>query len=194
MKINDLYVNNISDIACVILDDAIGLDEYGCVSLIAFYDDMKEILKELLNYSSLDLACVELMECEFANYFKEYILTIDSDLKIWIQPMFIKDKYLTYESSIVYVTDDCNRKTLDTNEHESPIVFSLVNADTDEENCECGGYCSNCCKEELHEGILEVDDTKGFSFSKSDDNGSCHYSFYSTDEKLVRLMFENLKI
>ena len=184
----DICIENMTEIVDIIADEANKLDEYGSVSVIAFYEDMAEILKELLAYDEFMVGNIELYDFEMTNYDKEYILTICEDLKIWIQPMFNGERYINYESDKVFIADDCHSTVVgyNFNSKADNYIFGYVE---DEEICEREDCQCECCKED----DSDSDDMHGFSVTSSDEHGEFAYTFYSTDLSLVKEFAERFK-
>lgn len=178
----DICIENMNEIVDIIADEANNLDEYGSVSVIAFYEDMAEILKELLAYDEFMVGNIELYDFEFTNYDKEYILTICEDLKIWIQPMFNGERYINYEADKVFIADDCCSSVVEYNFNRKADTY-MFGYEEDEESCDCENC--QCCNDTygMH----------GFSVTSSDQYGVSTYSFYSTDLGLVKEFAERFK-
>ena len=178
----DICIEDMNEIVDIIANEAYDLTEYGSVSVIAFYEDMTEILKELLAYEDFMVGNIELYDFEFTNYDKEYIMTMNDDLKIWIQPMFNGERYINYEADKVFIADDCHSSVLEYNFNRKSDTYCFGYAE-DEEICECEDCQCECCGDETH----------GFSVSSSDQYGISTYSFYSTDLGLVKEFAERFK-
>lgn len=175
----DICIEDMTEIVDIIASEANNLDEYGSVSVIAFYEDMAEILKELLAYDNFMVGNIELYDFELTNYDKEYILTICEDLKIWIQPMFKGERYINYEADKVFIADDCHSSVVGYNFNRKSDTY-IFGYEEDEESCECENCQCKCCKEDCN------DNMHSFSVTSSDENGTSMYSFYSTDADLVK--------
>jgi hypothetical protein len=181
----DICIEDMTEIVDIIANEAYDIEEYGSVSVIAFYEDMAGILKELLAYEDFMVGNIELYDFEMTNYDKEYIMTICEDLKIWIQPMFNGERYINYEAGKVFIADDCHSSVLEYNFNRKSDTYCFGYAE-DEEICEC----EDCqCEDE--------DDTNdsmhSFSITSSDQYGISTYSFYSTDLGLVKEFAERFK-
>ena len=57
----DIYIEDMNEIVDIIASEANNLDEYGSVSVIAYYEDMAEILKELLAYDNFMVGILNYM-------------------------------------------------------------------------------------------------------------------------------------
>lgn len=178
----DICIEDMTEIVDIIANEAYDLDEYGSVSVIAFYEDMAEILKELLAYEDFMVGNIELYDFEFTNYDKEYIMTMNNDLKIWIQPMFDGERYIKYEADKVFIADDCHSSVATFNFNQKADTYCFGYAE-EKEICECEDCQCEYCDDETH----------GFSVTSSDQYGISTYSFYSTDLGLVKEFAERFK-
>lgn len=182
--IKQIYFEEFTSLACDISDkfDMVK-DHFGDIAIIAKYEEAKEIIAELvcIGYS---LESIRMSRPEWENYFDEYLISLNVD-GIWCEPMKVDGKYLTDESTITYILDNCSSTVIP--QCKGNIVFEVGIVDDEE----CG--CDECCEcygcENNNELAIESDgDMHGFSVNRSDDNGSSYYSFFSTDMNLVECM------
>lgn len=122
-------------------------DEFGDVSVVAKYDEMKEIIRELI-CMGYDIASLEIHKEEFEEYWDEYILSITKESGtpvIWCEKFKREKGYITDDSSITYVMDNCSSKVIPN--IKSKIQFEVsIGEDDDESNCgDCD--CKSDCKE-----------------------------------------------
>jgi hypothetical protein len=114
-----LEYNSCEDLALhiddVFTEHILGNDKYGSISIIARYDEMKEIVAEFiaLGYNITD---VELSAPFIKGYSDEYVCSIDATpghKQVWCESMLIEDgKYLGVESDITYILDNCSSKVI----------------------------------------------------------------------------------
>lgn len=133
MDMIGLYVKDMSEIAKKMVADIKHLDECSSIMAIAMYDDIKELLKQLLLYKGIKVANIDLHEYGIKNYNKEFYLELDSNLEISVEPAYYEGKglYLKYDAPIVYVGMDCNTAALKKNIHEDHvIIYSFEFIDT----------------------------------------------------------------
>lgn len=152
------------------------------VACIADYYTIRELLSCLIMASDgeLDLNEIELHE----DMNDEYLLILD-DFGIWVYYMKINDEYMIYDHDILFVSNDCNMKVLNSNMNENCEMLFFSQEDEHEcccDNCDCD---DTCCKKENEE-------IKGFTFNAHNDKGSTSYSFYSSDLELVERMRSDL--
>lgn len=102
-----LEFENYEELACDITDNLDSIDdEYGEVSVIAKYNEAKEIIKKLLCIG-YDIASVELHREEFEEYWDEYIISLNFD-GVWCEKFKRENGYFTDESSVFYIMDNCS--------------------------------------------------------------------------------------
>ena len=182
--IKQLYFEDFTSLACDISDkfDMVK-DDFGAIAIIAKYEEAKEIIAELvcIGYS---LESIEIDRPDWKNYYDEYLISLNFD-GIWCQPMKVDGKYLTDDSTITYILDNCSSTVIP--QCKGKVVFEVGMVDDEECDCdECCGCCGCDCDNEL---AIESDgDMHGFSVNHSDDNGYKSYSFYSTNKELVEQM------
>lgn len=156
-----LKFTDYEEFACTISDIFDNLDcEYGEVSIIAKYDEAKEIIKELLCIG-YDIASVELHWEEFEKYQDEYIIGLNFD-GVWCEKFRRDTGYFNDESTVIYIMDNC-----------SSNVIPHCKSDTVYEVSIGTGLCDI-------DGDLDID-IHGFTLSKNDENGYCSLSYHTTN-------------
>ena len=101
-----LQLKDYEEFACNIYDTFNSLtSEYGDISIIAKYNEAKEIIRELL-FIGYDIASIELHIEEYENYYDEYIIGLNND-GIWTEKFKRDTGYFTDESDVIYVMDNC---------------------------------------------------------------------------------------
>lgn len=155
--IKQLYFEDFTSLACDISDkfDMVK-DDFGDIAIIAKYEEAKEIIAELvcIGYS---LESIEFDRPEWKNYYDEYLISLNFD-GIWCQPMKVDGKYITDDSTITYILDNCSSTVI--SQCKGKVVFEV--GMVDDEECECD--CDECC------GCCECDNDKELDV-KSDDDG-----------------------
>lgn len=118
-------------------------DDFGDIAIIAKYEEAKEIIAEL-SYIGHSLESIRMSRPEWENYHDEYLISLNND-GIWCEPMKSDGKYLTDESTIIYILDNCSSKVIPY--CRGKIVFEVtVGADEDDEH---ERDCSECaCKKD----------------------------------------------
>ena len=140
----NLYFDDFEDLACDIAGkfDMVK-DDFGDIAIIAKYEEAKEIISELscIGYS---LESIRMSRPEWENYHDEYLISLNND-GIWCEPMKLDGKYLTDESTITYILDNCSSKVIPCCKGKN--VYE-VTVGIDEDDCDCDD-CSECaCKKD----------------------------------------------
>ena len=140
----NIYFDDFEDLACDIADkfDMVK-DDFGDIAIIAKYEEAKEIIAEL-SYIGYSLESIRMSRPEWENYYEEYLISLNND-GIWCEQMKSDGKYLTDESTIIYILDNCSSKVIPY--CKGKIVFEVtVGADEDDEY---ERDCSECaCKKD----------------------------------------------
>jgi len=196
-----IVIEDVYDVAEIMIDE---IREGHETTFIGLYDDVSEIIKDLVICSDyeVNIERIDLEPVEFDGYDKEYYVSLTKNMKLWCEKAYHSEHecYLFDETDVVFIADDCNSKILD--RVDCNRIYE-VGCEFDEP--ECDGDCENCHLGELdrHEVITRVatDDNgklRGFekSWETKEDGMTYHgtYSFFSSDEKMLKDMLDNFKI
>lgn len=142
--LKNISFESIEDLCLHMTDsyDSIKGEDGEDVAVIAKYPEMREIIKELLCIG-YDLHFCDIEDEDYDGYCDEYICTI-YDNQLWIEKMMRKNGYLTDDSNVIYLLDNCSSKVIP--HITSKNIFEVSICDNDDS--ECDGDCENC---ELHE-------------------------------------------
>ena len=84
--------------------------------LIAGYEIVSEMLKDLMQFEDTTAFSIHLENPEMDGYEDEYILTLDDEQNVWIEPFKNKNgKYLVFDEeyvTLVFVHNDVNSKAI----------------------------------------------------------------------------------
>ena len=84
--------------------------------LIAGYEIVSEMLKDLMQFEDTTAFSIYLDNPEMDGYEDEYILTLDDEQNVWIEPFKNKEgKYLVFDDenvTLVFVHNDVNSKAI----------------------------------------------------------------------------------
>ena len=84
--------------------------------LIAGCEIVSEMLKDLMQFEDTTAFSIHLDDPEMDGYKDEYILTLDDEQNVWIEPFKTRDgKYLTFDDenvTLVFVHNDVNSKAI----------------------------------------------------------------------------------
>lgn len=180
--IKTLHFENYEDFACAVSDtyDRVKSDdEYNSVDIVAKYEDVKEIIRELVGIGYGIAFIDKFGNPEWDGYDDSFIISLLDD-EIWCEPVKRDDGYIFIEADVVYIFDDCNSKIIPKIESDEIYEVEIGN-----EYDDCNGDCENCnCHNEtyLHTSEDEDGNTHGFTASRSDGDSYMSYSYYSSDE------------
>ena len=142
----NLYFDDFEDFACAIADtyDALDKEEFEDIAVIAKPNEVKEIFKELVCIG-YDICNITYERIDWDGYDDEYILSMNHD-GIWLEKFKREDgKYLTDESTITYILDNCSSKVIPYCKGKN-VYEVTVGIDEDDYDCD---ECSECtCKKD----------------------------------------------
>ena len=133
----NLYFDNFEDFSCVIADkfDELNKENFEDIAVIAKPDEVKEIFKELV-CMGYDICNITYERIDWDGYDDEYILSMNHN-GIWLEKFKREDgKYLTDESTITYILDNCSSKVIPYCKGKN--VYEVTVGD-----CDCDG-CDDC--------------------------------------------------
>ena len=139
----NLYFDDFEDLACDIADrfDELNKGNFEDIAVIAKPDEVKEIFKELVCIG-YDICNITYERIDWDGYDDEYILSMNHD-GIWLEKFKREDgKYLTDESTITYILDNCSSKVIPCCKGKN--VYE-VTVGIDEDDCDCDD-CSECAR------------------------------------------------
>lgn len=117
--------------------DAAQEDTY--VSVIAKYEQAKDIIKELMFYDDTTIDNIELLNPDADGYEDEYIIDtcyIDGDILIGCEPLKKNGEYLNCEGDILYILEDCREKIIDHCSYNRSYIAVIG-----EDECDCCECC-----------------------------------------------------
>lgn len=200
-------IDDMADVAVIMIGKV--LDGCRDVTFIGKFEDVSELIKELLLHDEPFPFHIELEAIEIGGYDKEYLVTLDGDLNVWCEKAYQeeREKYLEVDTGCVLIADDCNSALL--NKVYSDEIFEVSYYFENElDSCGCDGNC-DCCEFsknddiEQHETVTRVatDENgklRGFekSWDTKDGNMNYHttYSFFSNNENMLKDMLNNFDI
>ena len=99
------------------------------VYAVLFYEESAELIKELLGQNKISVMSLNIDNPEFNGYFDEYYVALDDDMRLWVEPAFVKGNYLGFLSDILYIDGDANSRII----IDNPIntCIELVKADNE---------------------------------------------------------------
>ena len=180
--IKTLHFEDHENFACAVSDayDKVkSNDEYNSVDVVAKYEDVKEIIRELVGIGYNIAFINELADPEWDGYDDAFVISLLDD-EIWCEPVKRDEGYIFVEADVVYIFDDCNSKIIPKIEADEVYEVGIGN-----EYDDCDGDCENCPAHDetyLHTSEDEDGNTHGFTASRSDGDSYMSYSYYSSDE------------
>ena len=138
----NLYFDNFEDFSCVIADkfDELYKENFEDIAVIAKPDEVKEIFKELICIG-YDICNITYERIDWDGYDDEYILSMNHN-GIWLEKFKREDgKYLTDESTITYILDNCSSKVIPY--CKGKIVYEVTVGDDEDDECGCDD-CDDC--------------------------------------------------
>lgn len=182
-NLETLYFKNIAELCDEISDRYNSLnDEFADFSVIAKYDEAKEIIRELLCIGH-EIASVEIYREEFDNYYDEYIITLDFN-GVWCERFKRDSGYIRDDSSITFVSNECNSACLPC--VKSKIVYAFEISE-DEDECEDKEFTDLDTSDSESTYVSRDKNGVAHGFSRSwsttKDGVNCYssYSHYSSD-------------
>lgn len=139
----NVYFEDYEDLACDIADKYDSLnsnEEYKDVAVIAKYEEARQIIKELMCIG-YDLHSIVMHDVEYDGYEFEYIISLYDD-EIWVEPMMRESGYITDDSPIMYVLDNCSSKVIPYCKGKMAFEVTVGDEDCDCDECQCA------CKED----------------------------------------------
>lgn len=128
-------------------------DEYKVVEVVAKYDVIKNLLRELILYGEDINGLIDLERCEYSYYDKEFLLYLTED-GVSVERAWYKneqnEQYYASAGDVVFIHEDCNSKVLEYIESDVILEFGFVENNLDECDCFYDGElewadCPCCC-------------------------------------------------
>lgn len=167
-------------------------DPLNDVTVVAKYDEMREIFAELIRYGYECMSIDTFHPVDFDGYDGEYVLMI-YDNELWLSLARNKEGiyYDNCGASKVFVLDNCSSKVIQTVDTDDAYEVNIEEAEDD--TC-CG--CCDCC--EVHNPVAEIlkdedGNVCGFTITKHTDNGHSSYSYYNSNGLDVADLIEKLR-
>lgn len=135
--------DDFGEFACEIVDtyESLKSEDYEDVAIVAKYEEMRKVIKELLCFG-YNIHSVDFHDEEYEGYDSEYICSLYDD-EIWCEPMLRENGYITDDSPVMYILDNCSSKVIPY--CKGKTVFEVTVGD---EECDCGECECVCQKDE----------------------------------------------
>ncbi len=181
-----LYFENHEDFTAMVADkfeEIKEADEYADLSIIANYEDTRELIRELVMFGFLPTDLV--LHDRLNGYKGEYIITlvnINGDDELWCEPMKKETGYIDNCSVVTFILDDCSSKVISYCDSEEMYEVAIGYREDDKEDDEYD--CKECLDTNESETTYVSRDKNGtpLGFSKTwstEEDGIHCYSSYS---------------
>ena len=195
-----IIIEDIFDVAEMMYEFA--MDDGLHSTFVGNYEDVVLLVKELALFEETVFDRIDVEPVELQGYDREYYVDVDADMHVWVEKAYSYDHdiYMMNETEVLLVADNCNSKILERVDYDTAFEVGY-----EDEEPECNGDCENCHvgEPDRHEVITRVatDDNgklRGFekSWETKEDGMTYHstYSFFSSDEKMLKDMLKNFNI
>lgn len=162
MKNKDLNFEYIEDFVDYIVNE-IENDEDKFVTVIAKFDEAKEILKELMIYDDVNFESLQIESPIMDNYFDEFVLSLwmnEGVLEIGCEKLKNEDgEYTNPCGDVVFLFDDCSSKIIHLCDG---LELYFVNID---DECDCDEECDCKCPCDCHKEEKEIAPTSSYTIN-----------------------------
>ena len=133
----NLYFDDFEDLVSSVADtyDSLKGEDYEDVAIIAKYEEARQIIKELLCIG-YDIHSINIIDEEYGEYDAEYIISIYDD-EIWCEQMLRENGYITDDSPVMYILDNCSSKVIHYSKGKNVFEVSIGVDGCDCDECEC---------------------------------------------------------
>jgi hypothetical protein len=155
----DLYLENVEELVdCVV--GTVEYDEDAFVTVVAKFDDAKEILKNVMLYEDVNFDFLEIESPIVDNYYAEYVLSFwmnDGILEIGCEKLMDEEgEYTNPCGDIVFLFSNCSSKIIPLCEGSELYFVNLDDeCDCDDDCCECC-ECDCCCGDDLEKVSYQI--------------------------------------
>ena len=162
----NLYFDDFEDLACTVADtyDSLKGEDYEDVAIIAKYEEARQIIKELLCIG-YDIHSINIIDEEYGEYDAEYIISIYDD-EIWCEQMLRENGYITDDSPVMYILDNCSSKVIPYCNGKNVFEVTVGEDDCDCDECD---DCEECLTINGKPATKEEFDAYVSQFKKSDE-------------------------
>ena len=185
LKSKDLNFEYIEEFVDYVIEE-VEKDEDAFVTVIAKFDEAKEILKNAMLYVDVNFDFLQIESPIMDNYDDAFVISFwmnDGVLEIGCEKLKDEEGHYTNPcGDAVFMFDNCSSKIIPLCKGSDLYFVNIEDEygcnDKCDEYCLCDCYCGDSCVE-----YSKTDDGElhGFTASKSTDNGYHSYSFYTSD-------------
>ena len=173
----NLYFDDFEDLVCSVADtyDSLKGEDFEDVAIISKYEEARQIIRELLCLG-YNIHSVNIIDDEYGEYDAEYIISIYDD-EVWCEPMLRENGYLTDESPVIYILDNCSSKVIPYCKGKNVFEVTIGDDECDCDECECA-----CCEDEK---LTTTSKESYFINGKSVDKSEFDKKFEQLEEKYL---------
>lgn len=166
-KLETLYYDDIESFACDVADQYDKRkDELDDISIIAQYNEAKEIIRELLCVG-YDLFSVEIHDEAYDGYNDEYVISLFYN-SIYCEPFKRDAGYIPEDATITYISNECNSKCLDYVGSDKIYAFDIADEQDIDVDLDSGFELEFDCDEDCHKcSMCDADDRENENSDKS---------------------------
>ena len=149
----DLNFEYIEEFVDYVIEE-IESDKDTFVTVIAKFDEAKEILKNVMVYGDVNFESLQIESPIVDNYCDEFVISLwanDGVLEIGCEKLKDEEGYYTNPcADVVYLFSDCSSKVIPLCEG-SDLYFVDIEDECDcDDECDCEDCCDVCCECDCH--------------------------------------------
>lgn len=186
MKNKDLNFEYIEDFVDHILDRVVG-NEGLFISVVAKYDEMKEVIKNIMLYDDVNFEKLELTTPLVNEYEDEYVLELfyeNGNVEFNCMPLKVDGKYENPCGDEIYLFDNCSSKIIPLCEGSKLYFVDIEN------DCDCDEDCDCECSCDCHKEDKEIAPTSSYTING---NPVSKQEFDKKYAKIVNSYKENMR-
>ena len=171
MKNNDINFEYTEDFVDFVIDE-LNSDDDLFVTVIAKFEEMRDILKDLMLCYDINFEYLELSSPNMTGYTDEFVLSLwnnDGVIEICCEPLKVDGEFTNLCGDAIYLFSNCSSKIIPLCDF-TELYFVSVGDDYDcDEECCC--ECCDCDDENIY----------GFTVDSETDNGYSKFTYYSSN-------------
>ena len=162
MKSKDINFEYIEEFVDYVIDE-VENDEDNFVTVIAKFDEAKEILKNAIAYDNVNFESLQIESPIMDNYYDEFVLSFwmnDGVLEIGREKLKNEEgDYTNPCGDVVFLFDNCSSKIIPLCEGSKLYFVSI------EDECDCEEDCDCECPCECHKEDKEIAPTSSYTIN-----------------------------
>lgn len=105
--------------------------DYEYIAAALFFDDAKELMRELLMHDEVDIGILEISEFDYQGYSDEYYVFLDDEYTLSVEPAMRDDRYMTADPNLLLVHSDAKYGIVQANTRGQvvEVCFDMVAPD-----------------------------------------------------------------